>query len=90
MPLVFKHHVPATDLIPPSSASPASTGSRSTPSAQAGRNWGYGAALPAQDNIILDLFGLTAILDFDPELSVATLEPGVTQAQLAEFIDQGQ
>lgn len=56
-----------------------------------GRNWGYGTALPAQDdNIILDLSGLTAILDFDPDLGVVTLEPGVTQAQLAEFLDHGQ
>ncbi len=56
-----------------------------------GRNWGYGTALPVQDDsIIVDLSGLTAILDFDPDLGVVTLEPGVTQARLAEFLDQGQ
>lgn len=56
-----------------------------------GRNWGYGSALPVQDDsVILDLSGLTAILDFDAELGVVTLEPGVTQAQLAEFLDREQ
>lgn len=38
--------------------------------------------------VILDLSGLTAILDFDAELGVVTLEPGVTQALLAEFLDR--
>ncbi|HRD48312.1 MAG: FAD-binding oxidoreductase [Candidatus Competibacter sp.] len=54
-----------------------------------GRNWGYGTALPVHDDgVILDLSGLAAILDFDAELGVVTLEPGVTQALLAEFLDR--
>jgi FAD/FMN-containing dehydrogenase len=44
--------------------------------------------LPARDDcVILDLSGLRRIIHFDPELGVVTLEPGVTQAMLAEFLD---
>lgn len=53
-----------------------------------GLNWGYGAALPVRDDcVILDLSELTAIVDFDPELGVVTVEPGVTQAMLREYLD---
>ena len=55
-----------------------------------GKNWGYGTALPVRDHcIILDLSGLKRILHFDAELGVVTLEPGVTQAMLADFLDAG-
>ncbi|WP_394782020.1 FAD-binding oxidoreductase [Undibacterium sp.] len=55
-----------------------------------GKNWGYGTSLPATDGcIILDLSRLTKILHFDAELGVVTLEPGVTQGMLADFLDQG-
>lgn len=82
--------VPAADLIP-AIVRIASANRVPLYPISTGRNWGYGAALPAQDDsIILDLSGLTAILDFDPDLGVVTLEPGVTQAQLAEFLDHGQ
>lgn len=55
-----------------------------------GRNWGYGSALPARDGcVIIDLSGLARILDFDPEMGVVTVEPGVTQAMLAEFLATG-
>lgn len=51
-----------------------------------GKNWGYGSALPAShDVVMLDLSRLQGI-DFDPELGVATVEPGVTQAMLADAI----
>ncbi|NKN33361.1 FAD-binding oxidoreductase [Marichromatium bheemlicum] len=54
-----------------------------------GRNWGYGSALPVRDGcVIVDLGRLQRILDFDPELGVVTLEPGVTQAMLADFLDR--
>lgn len=54
-----------------------------------GRNWGYGTALPVCDDCaILDLSDLRGI-DFDPELGVVTLEPGVTQGMLAEYLDAG-
>lgn len=55
-----------------------------------GFNWGYGSALPVKDDcVLLDLSGMRQIIDFDAELGVVTLEPGVTQAQLAEFLDAG-
>lgn len=52
-----------------------------------GRNWGYGSSLPAVDDCaLLDLSRLNRILDFNPELGYVTLEPGVTQQQLHEYI----
>lgn len=55
-----------------------------------GRNWGYGTALPVEDGcVVLDLSGLNRILDFDPESGVVTLEPGVTQGMLADFLERG-
>jgi FAD/FMN-containing dehydrogenase len=54
-----------------------------------GRNWGYGSALPpSQDMVILDLSALQRILHMDTQLGVVTLEPGVTQGMLAEFLVQ--
>lgn len=56
-----------------------------------GHNWGYGTALPARDNCaIIDLSALVRIIDFDQELGVVTLEPGVTQGMLATFLDAGK
>lgn len=55
-----------------------------------GKNWGYGTALPARDDcVVIDLSDLRKIIDFDSELGVVTLEPGVTQAMLADFLDSG-
>lgn len=55
-----------------------------------GHNWGYGTALPAVDGCtIVDLSGLRRILHFDADLGVVTVEPGVTQGMLAEFLDAG-
>lgn len=54
-----------------------------------GRNWGYGAALPAVDHcVILDLSGLRGITHLDPDAGVVTVEPGVTQRMLAEAIER--
>jgi 4-cresol dehydrogenase (hydroxylating) len=54
-----------------------------------GHNWGYGTTLPAATGVALvDLGDLRAILDFDPQLGVVTLEPGVTQGMLADFLDR--
>ncbi|SFC24635.1 FAD binding domain-containing protein [Polaromonas sp. OV174] len=56
-----------------------------------GQNWGYGTALPARDGcVVLDLSPLKKIIDFDAELGVVTLEPGVTQGMLADFLEAGQ
>lgn len=55
-----------------------------------GRNWGYGTALPARDDcVLIDLAALQSILHFDAELGVVTIEPGVTQQILADFLDAG-
>lgn len=54
-----------------------------------GNNWGYGSALPPEHGTtIVDLSELKAILHFDPQLGVVTLEPGVTQRMLAEYLDR--
>jgi FAD/FMN-containing dehydrogenase len=55
-----------------------------------GNNWGYGSALPARDGcVLLDLSGLQMILNFDADFGVVTLEPGVTQQMLADFLHAG-
>lgn len=55
-----------------------------------GRNWGYGGAHPvAADAVLLDLAGLDGIDDSALDLGLITLEPGVTQAQLARFLADG-
>lgn len=52
-----------------------------------GRNWGFGGANPAVDNcVIVDLHKMNRILDFDVDLGIVTLEPGVTQGQFEEFL----
>jgi len=56
-----------------------------------GRNWGYGSRMPASDGcILLDLGRMNRILDFSEPLGYVTVEPGVTQAQLQQFLqDRG-
>ncbi len=53
-----------------------------------GHNWGYGTARPSQphSSVIFDLSAMNRILQFDSQLGVVTLEPGVTQAQLSTFL----
>lgn len=54
-----------------------------------GNNWGYGSANPVEDDcVILDLSRLDRISDFDPEMGVVTVEPGVTQGALRDFLDR--
>ena len=53
-----------------------------------GRNWGYGGASPVRDGCaIVDLSSLDQILDFDAELGLVTVQPGVTQRKLREYLD---
>ncbi|MCM0611811.1 FAD-binding oxidoreductase [Marinobacter sediminum] len=53
-----------------------------------GNNWGYGSANPVEDGcVILDLSRLNRISDFDPEMGVVTVGPGVTQGALRDFLD---
>jgi 4-cresol dehydrogenase (hydroxylating) len=55
-----------------------------------GHNWGYGTANPARDGcVIVDLSGMTQILDFDPCTGLVVLEPGVTQQDLSNFLIRG-
>jgi len=52
-----------------------------------GNNWGYGYKSPASDGcILLDMSEMNRILNFDEELGVVEIEPGVTQGQLAEYL----
>jgi 4-cresol dehydrogenase (hydroxylating) len=52
-----------------------------------GRNWGYGCSLPVQNGCaILDLSGLKRI-EMDAERGLVTLEPGVTQGDLSDYLD---
>jgi 4-cresol dehydrogenase (hydroxylating) len=53
-----------------------------------GLNWGYGSKLPARDGgVLLDLSALNE-LSIDEEQGVATIEPGVTQRQLADELSR--
>lgn len=52
-----------------------------------GKNWGYGSGVPAKDGCaLLHLGRLNRIVEFDENLAYVTVEPGVTQRQLFEFL----
>jgi FAD/FMN-containing dehydrogenase len=54
-----------------------------------GNNWGYGGASPVLEGcVVLDLSGMNRIIEVDQELGLVTLEPGVTQGQLREYLDR--
>ena len=54
-----------------------------------GHNWGYGSSLPAvNDCVILDLSQMRRIVELNKELACVTVEPGVTQRQLYEYIQK--
>lgn len=53
-----------------------------------GRNWGLGSREPVQDHVVaLDLGGLDRIRDLDVDGGWAVVEPGVTQAKLAQSLE---
>ena len=53
-----------------------------------GNNWGYGSTGPVVNNcVILNLSRMDQILEFDPEIGIITVQPGVTQHKLAQFLD---
>ncbi|EFC41745.1 hypothetical protein NAEGRDRAFT_51010 [Naegleria gruberi] len=54
-----------------------------------GQNWGYGSALPAtnQRTVLLKMSKMTR-LDMDEENGVAHVEPGVTQQQLLDYLQE--
>jgi 4-cresol dehydrogenase (hydroxylating) len=52
-----------------------------------GHNWGYGTSVPVRSpGAIVDLSSMNRIIEFDEELGVVTLEPGVTQGALSEYL----
>jgi len=52
-----------------------------------GKNWGLGAKLPVRDgHLVLDLSKMNRILSFDSRAGVLTIEPGVTQGQIADYL----
>ncbi|MBG1270899.1 FAD-binding oxidoreductase [Nostoc sp. WHI] len=54
-----------------------------------GKNWGYGSKVPTQDGcVIMELGRLNRIVDYNEKLAYVTVEPGVTQGQLFEFLQK--
>ena len=52
-----------------------------------GRNWGYGSRVPVvSDSVLIDLSALNQIIAIDEDLGWVTIEPGVTQRQLFEYL----
>lgn len=52
-----------------------------------GKNWGYGSSVPPQSGCtIMDLSRLNSIVNFNEKLAYVTIEPGVTQRQLYDFL----
>jgi 4-cresol dehydrogenase (hydroxylating) len=52
-----------------------------------GRNWGYGSSVPVVNGcVIMDLRRMRRIVDFNETLAYVTVEPGVTQKQLYDFL----
>lgn len=54
-----------------------------------GKNWGYGSKQPQADNcVIVSLDKLNKITDFNEDLRYIRVEPGVTFAKVANFLNQ--
>jgi 4-cresol dehydrogenase (hydroxylating) flavoprotein subunit len=54
-----------------------------------GKNMGYGMAAPATPGqMVLDLKRMNRILEVDPQLGTALVEPGVTYQQLKDYLDE--
>lgn len=52
-----------------------------------GKNWGYGSSVPVQSGCaVVDLSRLNRIIDFSESLGYITVQPGVTQADLFDFL----
>jgi 4-cresol dehydrogenase (hydroxylating) len=51
-----------------------------------GKNWGYGSKAPSADACLMELIRMNQIVDFSEELAHVTVEPGVTQGQLYDFL----
>jgi 4-cresol dehydrogenase (hydroxylating) len=54
-----------------------------------GKNFGYGSAAPAtRGQMVLDLRRMNKIIEVDPVLGTALVEPGVTYRQLRDYLDE--
>lgn len=54
-----------------------------------GQNWGYGGPLPPNHGmVILDLSRMNRIHEVNAELAYAIIEPGVTQQQLYDYLQE--
>ncbi|MDD5580813.1 MAG: FAD-binding oxidoreductase [Methylobacter sp.] len=54
-----------------------------------GRNWGYGSANPVKnDCVLIDLSRMNKIVDFDAETGLISVQPGVTQRVLNDYLKQ--
>jgi len=52
-----------------------------------GKNWGYGSRVPPADGcVLMDLGRMNRIVDYSESLAYVTVEPGVTQQQLIDFL----
>ncbi len=52
-----------------------------------GKNWGYGAATPAQEGgLVMVLQRMNRIIEVNEELAYAVIEPGVTYRQLNQYL----
>ena len=52
-----------------------------------GHDWGFGSSLPnAHDCVILDLSGMKRVIEFNDALGYVTVEPGVTQQDLYDYM----
>jgi 4-cresol dehydrogenase (hydroxylating) len=54
-----------------------------------GKNWGYGSRVPVTSNCaLLDLSRLDRITGFNERLGYVTVQPGVTQQKLFDYLDR--
>jgi 4-cresol dehydrogenase (hydroxylating) len=52
-----------------------------------GKNWGLGSRLPVEhDHVVVDLGQLTRVSGFDATNGIITIQAGVTQKQLSDFL----
>ncbi|MCH7589790.1 FAD-binding oxidoreductase [PVC group bacterium] len=56
-----------------------------------GKNWGYGSGVPTgPNNVILYLGRMNRIIDYHENLAYVTVEPGVTQKDLYQYLIEQQ
>jgi 4-cresol dehydrogenase (hydroxylating) len=54
-----------------------------------GKNWGYGSRVPScRQAVLIDLIRLKKISDYQPQQHVIRVEAGVTQQELAEYLQR--